>query len=225
MYQYFNDNGLLAEQQYVFRSQHSIEYAATKLIDHISQEMDSGKTPGVLYIDVSKAFDKLSFEIIMYKLKYYGVMGTELRLLTDYLTNRKQYVHFNNHNSDTTNISTGVPQRSILGPLIFSILINDLIHTSDKCKFIVYADAITIYFNLEDFDPETLHNDINSELEKISMCLKRNKLSLNTQKTMMMVIHRKQKHIKELNIEINGAKIDCVESFNFHGITIDEKLS
>ena len=225
LYQYFNDNGLLAEQQFGFRSHHSTEYAATKLIDHISQEMDSGKTPGALYIDLSKAFDTLSFEIILYKLKYYGVMGTELCLLTDYLTNRRQYVRFNNHNSDTTNISTGVPQGSILGPFIFSILINDLIHNSDKCKFIMYADDTTIYFNLEDFDPETLNNDINSELEKISIWLKMNKLSLNTQKTKMMVFHRKQKHIKELNIAINGAKIDRVESFNFLGITIDEKLS
>ena len=87
-------------------------------------------------------------------------MGMELCLLTDYLTKRRQYVRFNNHNSDTTNISTGVPQGSILGPLIFSILISDLIHTSDKCKFIMYADDTTIYFNLEDFDPETLNNDI-----------------------------------------------------------------
>ena len=81
---------LLDEQQYGFRSQHSTEYAATKLIDHISQEMDSRKTPGALYIDLPKAFHTLSFEIILYKLKYYEVMGTELRLLTEYLTNRKQ---------------------------------------------------------------------------------------------------------------------------------------
>ena len=87
----------------------------------------------------------------------------------------------------------------------------------------MYADDTTIY--LEDFDPETLNNEIKSELEKINTWLKINKLSLNTQKTKMMVFHRKQKHIKELNIAINGAKIDCVESFNFLGITLDDKLS
>ena len=95
-------------------------------------------------------------------------MGTELRLLTDYLTNRKQYVVFNNHCSDITDIVNGVPQGSILGPLLFSIRINDLIRTSNKCKFIMYADDTTIYFNLEDFDPDNVSNEINNELEKIN---------------------------------------------------------
>ena len=122
---------MLAEQQYGFRAQHSTEYAAIKLFDHISKEMDSGNTPTALYIDLSKAFDTLSFDIILQKLKYYGVMG-------DYLTNRKQYVVFNNHCSDITDIVNGVPQGSILGPLFFSICINDLICTSNKCKFIMH---------------------------------------------------------------------------------------
>ena len=168
--------------------------------------MDSGNTPTALYIDLSKAFDTLSFDIILQKLKHYGVMGTELRLLTDYLTNRKQYVVFNNHCSDITNIVNSVPQGSILGPLLFSIHINDLIRTSNKCKFIMYADDTTIYFNLEVFDPDNVSNEINNELEKITKWLKINKLSLNTQKTKLMVFYRKQKHIKELNIVISVQK-------------------
>ena len=131
---------MLAKQQYSFRAQNSTEYAAIKLLDHINKEIDSGDTPTILYIDLSKAFDTLSFDIILQKLKYYGVMGTELRLLTDYLTNQKQYVVFNNYCSDITDIVNGVPQGSILSPLLFSIYINDLIRTSNKCKFIMYAD-------------------------------------------------------------------------------------
>ena len=138
-----------------------------------------------------------------------------------YLTNRKQYVVFNSQNSETVDITTGVPQGSILGPLLFSICINDLITISNKLKFIMYADDTTIYFNLEDFDPGpllfsiciddliTISNklkfimyaddttiyfnledfdpyhlklDINNELEKITLWLKMNKLSLNVQK-------------------------------------------
>ena len=89
----------------------------------------------------------------------------------------------------------------------------------------MYADDTTIYFNLEDFDPDNVSNEISNELEKITKWLQINKLSLNTQKNKLMVFHRKQKHIKELNIVINSTKIDRVESFNYLGLTIDETLS
>ena len=88
----------------------------------------------------------------------------------------------------------------------------------------MYVDDTTIYFNLEDFDPDNVSNEITNELEKISKWLQINKLSLNTQKTKLMVFHRKQKHIKRLNIVINDTKIDRVECFNFLGLTIDETL-
>ena len=168
----------MAEQQYGFRSNHSTEYAAVKLVDHISKEMESGNTPAALYIDLSKAFDTLSFDILLYKLNHYGIKDNAFKLLKSYLTDRQQFVVFNNHNSETFIIKTGVPQGSILGPLFFSICINDLITVSDKLKFIVHADDTTIYFNLEDFDRYNLEQDITNELENITLWLKRNKLSL-----------------------------------------------
>ena len=225
LYEYFNSNNLLAEQQYGFRTNHSTEYAAVRLVDTISKEMESGSTPTALYIDLSKAFDTLSFDILLYKLNYYGVKGNAFKLLKNYLTNRKQYVVFNSQNSETVDITTGVPQGSILGPLLFSICINDLITISNKLKFIMYADDTTIYFNLEDFDPYHLKRDINNELEKITLWLKMNKLSLNVQKTKFMIFHRKQKQISELNIAINDTDIERVESFNFLGLHIHESLS
>ena len=118
----------------------------------------SGKIPCALYIDLSKAFDTLSFDIIIGKLHHYGVADVELRLLISYLTNRKQYVVYNNHESDITEIKAGVPQGSILGPLFFSILINDLINISSKLRFLMYADDTTIYFNLENFTQQNLNN-------------------------------------------------------------------
>ena len=216
---------MLAEQQYGFRKKHSTEYAAVKLVDHISKEMESGKTPCALFIDLSKAFDTLSFDILIRKLRHYGVTDTDLRLLISYLTNRKQYVVFNNHESDITEIKAGVPQGSILGPLFFSICINDLINISTKLKFLMYADDTTIYFNLEDFTHLNMENEINDEIEKITIWLKVNKLSLNVQKTKLMIFHRKQKHIQNLNISINGINIERVESFNFLGIILQETLS
>ena len=225
LYEYFDNNHLLAEQQYGFRSNHSTEYAAVKLVDHISKEMESGNTNAALYIDLSKAFDTLSFDILLYKLNHYGIKDNAFKLLKSYLTDRQQFVVFNNHNSETSIIKTGVPQGSILGPLFFSICINDLITVSDKLKFIMYADDTTIYFNLEDFDRYNLEQDITNELENITLWLKRNKLSLNVQKTKLMIFHRKQKQINELNILIDGIAIERVESFNFLGLIIDEGLS
>ena len=225
MYEYFNQFNLLAEQQYGFRKQHSTEYAAIKLIDHVSKEMEAGKTPTSVYIDLSKAFDTLTFKVLLYKLKYYGVTDTAFDLLKSYLTNRKQYVVFDGCQSEHVEIYTGVPQGSILGPLFFSIYINDLITVSDRLNFLMYADDTTIYFNLEDFDNLTKETDINRELEKVNIWLKLNKLSLNTQKTKLMLFHRKQKHLDEINVVINGIGIEHVPSFNFLGIMLDENLS
>ena len=160
-------NSLLAEQQYGFSKNHSTEYAAIKLLDHVSKEMESGKIPCALYIDLSKAFDTSSFDIIIGKLRHYGVADVELRLLISYLTNRKQYVVYNNHESNITEIKAGVPQGSILGQLFFSIVINDLIHISSKLRFLMYAVDTTIYFNLENFTQQNLNKDINSEIEKM----------------------------------------------------------
>ena len=114
--EYLNRNNLLAEQQYGFRPNHSTEYAAVKLVDYISNKMDDHKIPGTIFIDLSKAFDALSYDILLYKLKFYEISGVEYKLLSSYLSNRKQYVMFNNKNSEFTEIRTGVPQGSILGP-------------------------------------------------------------------------------------------------------------
>ena len=225
MYEYLNENNLLAKEQFGFRKNHSTEYAAISLVDHISKQMEHGKTPGALYIDLSKAFDTLSFDIILYKLNYYGITGKELQLLTNYLQNRKQYVIFNNHESELTEITTGVPQGSILGPLLFSITINDLKKSSKKLRFLMYADDTTIYFNLEDFHSNNFEMEINAELQKVSLWLKKNKLSLNLDKTKLMIFHRQQKRVKELNIIINDTNIERVQSFNFLGITLSENMS
>ena len=212
MYEYFNNFNLLAVQQYGFRKKHSTEYAGIKLIDHVSKQMENGKTPGNLYIDLSKAFDTLTFDILLFKLKYYGVTDTALALMSSYLKNRKQYVVFDNTQSEYSEVYTGVPQGSILGPLFFSIYITDLITASDKLNYLMYADDTTIYFNFEDFDFENTEKHINAELEKVNTWLKLNKLSLNVQKTKLMVFHRKQKKVSEVNVAIDNTVIERVQS-------------
>ena len=89
----------------------------------------------------------------------------------------------------------------------------------------MYADDITIYFNLGDFDLNNFEFEINAELQKVSMWLKKIKLSLNLDKIKLMIFHRQQKRVKELNITINGTNIKRVQSFNFLGITLSESMS
>ena len=130
LYSYLNANNLLSEQQYGLTSQHSTELACVKLVDYITIEMDKIKkinSPTAIFLDLSKTFDTLNFNILLNKLQYYGINGISLSLIRIYLTNRFQYVQFENSESDFLEIKTGIPQGSILGPLFFSIMINDLL--------------------------------------------------------------------------------------------------
>ena len=127
LYSYFNINNLLSEQQCEFRSQHSTELAFVKLIDYIIhvKEMDNIKEIKILaaiFLGLPKAFDTLNFDILLYKLKYYGVHGTSLALIKSYLINRYQYVQFKNSDPELREIVTGIPQGSILGPYFLASL-------------------------------------------------------------------------------------------------------
>ena len=123
---YFLDNNMLSPQQYGFRSNHSTELAALNLVDELTYKLDRGIIPLNIYMDLSKAFDTLIHEILISKLKHYGVRGEAIDLIRSYLYQRQQLVEFNGCLSDMRYIETGVPQGSVLGPLLFSIYINRL---------------------------------------------------------------------------------------------------
>ena len=110
--------------------------------------MDSNNVPVNIYIDLSKAFDTLNHSILLSKLEYYGITGRSYDLLKKYLSNRSQYVEFNGQISNTLPISTGVPQGSVLGPLLFLIYINDLPLVSHIFDMLMYADDTTLYCNI-----------------------------------------------------------------------------
>ncbi len=130
---------------------------------------------------------------LLNKLKYYGLNGTSLQLMESYISNRKQYVTIDGADSEPSQITTGVPQGSILGPLLFIIYINDIVKVSNLFKFIIYADDTTLSPTLEiimeNQDNSTINSKINYELSKISDWLKPNKLSLNASKTRYMIFH------------------------------------
>ena len=111
-----NENKLLYSSQYGFREKHSTELAAMELTDKIFNHLDNKKTPLAIFIDLSKAFDTIDHAILLEKLKYYGIQGTALKWFTSYLSHRTQFVQYKDQTSSKSEITTGVPQGSILGP-------------------------------------------------------------------------------------------------------------
>ena len=146
---YFENNHLCNASQYGFRKNHCTEFAALELTDLILDDMDNGKIPIAIFLDLSKAFDTMNHQILLTKLYHYGIYGTPLKLIHSYLSNRKQCVIFDDILSNTLDIKTGVPQGSILGPILFIIYINDICNVSKFLKTICYADDSSLYTKID----------------------------------------------------------------------------
>ena len=232
LYSYFASYKLFYNSQHGFKKKHSTETAALEFIDRILQILDSGKIPFAIYLDLSKAFDTLDHDILLHKLRHYGVDGTPLNWFQSYLKGRCQYVQFDDTRSKLSNISTGVPQGSILGPLLFIIYVNDMPWASSKFNSILYADDTTLINSLCSFDlngndqnHDSVTNNINSELTKVYNWLNANKLSLNISKTKYMIFHFPQRKLNiNINLKIEDTNIDRTSEFDFLGLRIQENL-
>ena len=226
--QYFSNNNLYYSSQYGFRQSHSTELAVLEIVDKIAYQMDQDNIPLNIYIDLSKAFDTIDHKILLHKLKYYGLNANSSKLIENYLTNRKQYVDFQSIQSSFLPISTGVPQGSILGPLLFIIYLNDISQASPLFNCISYADDTTLFISLNcDSSHSCFPNSIclNNELKKISEWLALNKLSLNVPKTKAMLFHNPKKRITPPDLKIGNSNIEYVDSFPLLGIIIDKNLN
>ncbi len=219
------------EHQYGYRKNHSTEWASMELVDRVVTDIDKHYIPFNVYIDLTKAFDSISYDILYYKLACYGIRGDALKLLVNYLTDRSQYVEIDGALSDKSKLSIGVPQGSILGPLLFNIYINDLHKSSNKFNFINYADDTTLNSTLEAFGDRKnvpqIQNNINRELTKVNTWLFRNKLLINSSKTKLMLFYTYQRtsYIPKITLSINETPIEMVEHFTFLGITFDTHLT
>ena len=223
---YLTEMNIIISNQYGFRAHHSTTMALLDLYDRISQNIDDKKFIIGLFIDLQKAFDTINHDILLVKLFHYGIRGIALDWFNSYLSGRQQCVSINNVTSNYESICCGVPQGSILGPLLFLIYVNDIVNCSDLSYFILFADDTNILFSGDNLDK--LIVTINSELEKLSIWFKANKLSLNLKKTNFITFGGKEYRNSNHNvcdIQIDTVKIEQVFSVKFLGVVIDERLS
>ena len=175
-----------------------------------------------VFLDLKKAFDTVDHTILLKKLYAYGIRGKAHKWLTSYLTGRTQYVVYNGHKSSTVNMTCGVPQGSILGPLFFIIYVNDICNVSDPLLKILYADDTCVVaqgHNLED-----LIDTLNTKLSSLKEWLLCNKLTLNTNKSYYMVFHRARIKLTNIDIGINGSNLQREKCVKYLGLMVDKKL-
>ena len=178
LYSYFHTNNLITKNQSGFQPGDSTTNQLLYFIDEIHKAFDCDDSFEVrsVFLDISKAFDKVWHEGLIFKMEQNGVSGKLLELFRSYLHNRKQRVSLNGNNSEFSNVESGVPQGSILGPLLFLIYINDL-ETNIKSNIKFFADDTMLFSVVK--DPNITANDLNHDLDVISKWAHQWKLEFN----------------------------------------------
>jgi hypothetical protein len=187
----------------------------------VSQSLENGKPTCGIFVDLAKAFDTLKHDIIVGKLVFYGVRGVALDWIKSFLSCINQFVQISDENcvphcSNKGIVTCGVPQGSILGPLLFILYINDIPRSSDKLEFTLFADDTTILYS------GNSESELNNELGKVSNWFKANSLSLNVSKTKCILFGR-SRHL--ITPKFNNHIITKVENCKFLGVIIDKNLS
>ena len=226
LYTYVNENNFLYTYQSGFRPLHSTLTALLDITNEWCFNIDKGMVNGVLFLDLKKAFDTVDHVILLTKLRYYGVETDTVNWFTSYLQNRQQVCYANGITSSIDYITCGVPQGSILGPLLFLIYINDISKCLDYGVARLFADDTNLTFSGCSFP--ALQNKMSKDLKGIASWLSANRLTLNVQKTDFMVIGSRQRVAsleEDIALSLLGTELEKVNSVKCLGVDIDEYLT
>ena len=238
---YLLENNIIYKHQYGFQAKKSTVHPIMHLINEIAMAKNNKQISIGVFCDISKGFDTLSHDILINKLNKIGVKNKELDWFRNYLYQRKQFVCIDEENSESLEITTGVPQGSVLGPLLFLIYINDLPNATELFTYL-FADDSTFLISGKNLNE--VITKLNSELKKINSWFRSNKLSLNTEKTKFMIFNKKEDSIvwEDINVYLDSnnasennpeliSKLSFINSqsqtpaIKFLGVFIDSNLN
>ena len=220
---FLNIKDIIYPLQFGFRHNYSTSYALIHLTETIKEALDQGKYGCGIFVDLQKAFNTVDRDILLSKLKHYGIRGVVYGWFESYLKERKQYVSISGYNSKHLSISLGVPQGSVLGPLLF-LIYNDLNTAIKHCKVHHFADD-TNFLHMND-SIKKLNKAINSDLKNVTNWLNANKISLNASKAVLILFKPKMKKLDfDLKLRLNGKRIYPTKSVKYLGIKIDKNLT
>lgn len=223
-------NDMLHKLQSGFRKSHSTETALIRLVDQLFFDLDENKVTGLIFIDYKKAFDLINHDILLAKLRGYDIGERDLKLIGNYLTGRSQYVNIDGTLSQSKPVHLGVPQGSVLGPLLFLVFINDLPTAVGHSVVDIYADDTTLSYSSDVRNaPDTLSTSLQRDIDEVVRWSNENKMILNGSKTKCMMVTGKRlvKNMDEdqLLLKINGKRLEQVTSQKLLGVIIDDKLN
>ena len=215
---------IIFDSQYGFRRGHNTTHATLDFLRSVEDAIEMNEHAIEIFCDLSKAFDTLNHKILISKLEHYGIRRKALNWVESYLKDRKQYTEWGNCKSSLLALETGVPQGSILGPLLFLIYINDL-PSATNLKSVMYADDTNLLVRGKNL--ENVVRELNRELENINDYFKANQLKLNPHKTKMVYFSKTLTHPQNTDedVTLDGVKLKYDEYAPFLGIQIDSQLN
>ena len=223
LYTFFEKNNVLYNLQFGFRKKHSTNHALIEITENIRKCLDNGEYACGVFVDLQKAFDTVNHNILLNKLEHYGVRGVALNWFRSYLHDRKQFVSILGFDSDIKTVRHGVPQGSVLGPLLFLVYINDLCTAVRYCKIFHFADDTNLLNT--DKSPLRIQKQVNSDLKILYDWMLANMISLNKDKTEMVIFHKKGTPRPYIKVKLNGTVIYPARQIKYIGIYIDEHLT
>ena len=231
MISYLNINNLFSEYQSGYRQHHSTVSALVKIVDDIKLKLDRREFVVLALLDFSKAFDSINHKILFWKLKNnFNFDPLAIKLIESYLSDRKQFVVVSEKKSELLGLSCGVPQGSILGPILFSLYINDLpqVFLNSKCH--LYADDCQIYSSSKFAHQNELLTALNKDIDRVVKWSANNCLDLNAQKTQSIIFCNKNSMTNKFKsafpeIIVNGSSIKYSNTVKNLGIILDEYLT